>query len=137
MEAGTTGRSRSSQAPVVGKVYDLLLWYLPVTARFRRTLRYTVGERIDSGLLEIHGFLTDAAYGRERVAALDQAARLLDRVRLLTRLAHDLQALDHRRYLFASERLVEVGRMVGGWRRAAAARRTAGDGSFRSDDAHP
>ena len=108
--------------PVVGKAYDLLLWFFPVTARFRRDVRYGVGERLLTTLLDLHGSLTDAAYGHERGPSLVRAGRLSDRARLLTRLAHDLGALDHRRYLHAAERLVEIGRMVGGWRRVDGAK---------------
>lgn len=114
------GEPSPNTAPVLVKLYDLLLWYTPVIARFRRDARYTLGERLEETLLDAHARLTDAVYGHERRQALLDAGRCIDRARLLSRLAHDLGVLDHRRYLHASERLVEVGRMIGGWRRARA-----------------
>ena len=42
----------------------------------------------------------------------------LDKVRLLFRLAHDLRLLPTDKYGQVSERLVEIGRLLGGWQRS-------------------
>jgi len=124
-DADDKTRSRpgsGSDAPVVGKTYDLLLWYVPVLAKFPRDLKYGLGDKLIEALVEAHGALAEAAYGRNRGASLTRAASLVDRARLLSRLAKDLRALDHRRYEFAAVRLVEIGKMIGGWRRHDAGR---------------
>lgn len=121
-------KHQPSAAPVVSKAYDLLLWYVPAHARFPRELRFTVGARLQDTLLDLHAALTDASYGYHRASSLENAARQVDRARLLTRLAHDLRVLDHRKYFFAAESLVEIGRMVGGWRRSIHGKSGAHDG---------
>ena len=116
------GLGPGSEPPVIAKLYDLILWYAPVLSRFKRDARYSLGERLMGALLDAHLALADAAYGRQRGVSLAEAARQIDRARLLSRLSHDLALIDHRRYEYASERLVEVGRMIGGWRKHDGAR---------------
>jgi len=50
--------------------------------------------------------------------ALDLADAHLDQVRFLVRLVTDLGWLSERQYAFAAEKLAELGRLVGGWRKA-------------------
>ena len=39
--------------PVIQKMYDLILWYVPVLNRLPRDQRFTLGDRITSGLYGI------------------------------------------------------------------------------------
>jgi hypothetical protein len=48
----------------------------------------------------------------------------LDKLRLLLRLTHELQLLDHRRYEHAARGVDEIGRLVGGWIKANRAQTT-------------
>lgn len=36
-------------------------------------------------------------------------------VRLLVRMAYEIKAIDQRKYLLLEEKLLEIGRMIGGW----------------------
>jgi hypothetical protein len=116
-EAHRRGR-RSPAAPVVQHAYDLYLWLIPFIDRLPRVRRFTLGQRIESSALEVLEALTEAAYCRDRAAALARASRTLQRLRFLVRAAKDLRLVDLRRYEFASERIDEIGRMVGGWMRS-------------------
>jgi hypothetical protein len=62
--------------------------------------------------------LTEAAYTTGKDELLTQANRKVNSTRLLLRLAKDLKLLTLDAYGFAAERLDEIGRMVGGWRKA-------------------
>ncbi len=110
----------SSPAPPVAvqKCYDLLLYLLQRIEKFPRGQRFTVGDRLAGAAMEALENLVSAAYSKEKREFLDQANLALHRVRFLVRLAKDLQALPLASYEFAAERVDEVGRLVGGWRRA-------------------
>ncbi|MBI3450061.1 MAG: diversity-generating retroelement protein Avd [Acidobacteria bacterium] len=113
--ASASAINHPEAAPVVGKAYDLVLWLVPVIDRLPRARRFTLGERLESSALELLESLTEAAYRKDKLDALARASRSLQRLRLLVRLSKDLEALDLRRYAHASERIDEVGRMIGGW----------------------
>jgi hypothetical protein len=53
---------------------------------------------------------------------LQQASTKVNGIRYLLRLSKDLKLLSLDSYGFAAERLDEIGRMVGGWRRSAVKR---------------
>ena len=53
---------RSPQAVVA--CHQLLLWLVPQLDKFPRARRFTLGERIESGLLEVLERLIEAAYSR-------------------------------------------------------------------------
>ncbi len=58
-----------------------------------------------------------------RVAALERANLDLERLRLLLRLARDLNAMPISQAAHAFEQVDEAGRMVGGWLKHARERR--------------
>jgi hypothetical protein len=113
-----TGTPHSAEA--VNACHDLLLWIIPQLDKLPRVRRFTLGERIENGLLDVLEGLTDAAYSRVKVETLRQANLRLDRVRHLWRLAHELQALPTRQYGHGAGLLEALGRQVGAWRRSAA-----------------
>ncbi len=105
--------------PAVQKAYDICRWLLPVTARFPRKLKYTLGERVQTLVIELACTLVEAAHARRKDRHLYRANRQLDQLRLLLRLAHDVDLLSLRQLEFASGMVEELGRMTGGWLRAS------------------
>ena len=53
--------------------YDLLLWTIPTLAKFPRDQRYLLGERIETGLLDVLDDLVEANYTRSKEALLKRA----------------------------------------------------------------
>jgi hypothetical protein len=104
----------------VNACHDLLLWIIPQLDKLPRVRRFTLGERIENGLLDVLETLTDAAYSRAKADALRRANLRLDRVRHLWRLGHELQALPTRQYGHGAQLLEDLGRQIGAWRRSVA-----------------
>jgi hypothetical protein len=111
--------SETETAVAVVKAYDFLLWLLPKAERFPRSFKFTVGDRLATAGVDMLLGLVDASYAREKVAPLEGAARSANAVRYLLRLSRDLHLMTVDAYGFASERLEEIGRMIGGWQKAA------------------
>ena len=109
-------------SPFFVKTYDLLLWLLPQTAKFPKARRHTLTNRLECALLDFQGAAIRANRLRDaaRLTALGEAQAHLDQTRFLVRLATDLGHLSGRQYAFASERLAEIGRLLGGWQKATA-----------------
>lgn len=102
----------------VAKVYDFVLWLLPKVENFPRAHRFTVGERLTASGLDLMTTLVEAAYSRDKGDLLQQANRKINSTRYLLRLAKDLKLMSIDSYGFSAEKLDEIGRMVGGWRKA-------------------
>ena len=106
-------------AVVVGKAYDFVLWLLPKVEKFGRSFRFSVGDRLVSQGLDLLLLLVQAAYSRDKSALLRDANLKANTLRYLLRLSKDLQLLSIDSYGFATERLEEIGRMIGGWQKTA------------------
>ena len=96
----------------------MLLWVIPHLDKFPRVRRFTLGERLEGGLLDVLELLVEAAYTRNKEASLRRANLRLEVVRHLWRLAHELKAIATRQYEHGAKLIDELGRQIGGWLRS-------------------
>jgi hypothetical protein len=61
----------STVPQAVQSCHELLLWLIPQLDKFPRMGRFTLGERIEGGLLEVLELLVEAAYQRNKEAVLN------------------------------------------------------------------
>jgi hypothetical protein len=104
---------------VITRTYDLIKGSCQYTARFLRSHRFVLGERIERRLYDLLETLIQARYTRDRQALLRQANLHLEILRFQIRIAHELHCLRTNSYAFASQQLQDIGGMVGGWLRAS------------------
>jgi len=108
----------NNQLPkVVQDCHDLLLWLIPLLDKFPRSRRFTLGERLENGLLDILADLIEATYSQRKKTALLRASRQLEIVRHLWRLSHELKVIPYKRYKHGAQLINEIGRQMGGWLR--------------------
>lgn len=83
--------TRQDNTPkAVEDCHRLIAWFIPQIDKFPRVRRYTLGERIETGLLEVLEHLLTAAFSRNKTEPLRAANLRLDMLRHLWRLAHEL-----------------------------------------------
>jgi hypothetical protein len=95
--------------------YQFVLWLLPAIEKFPRSHKFTLGDRIENGALNVLEALVEATYTRQRTQHLQRANLGIEKLRFLIRLGADLKLLDGRRYEYAARTLDETGRLIGGW----------------------
>ena len=103
---------------VMEDMYSLVLWYLQATPKFPKSHRFTLGDRIERTCLEALETTLRAMYIKDKRRTLEKINELLDRLRLLTRLATDLRLFSLGQQEYCSKSLLNVGRQIGGWRRS-------------------
>ena len=103
-------------------------WLLERTTRFPKRLRHTLTNRLENLAIGILEDVTSAAYREPaaRRSPLRKANERLNRLRVLLRLAHELQVLSHGHYEEAAKRLAEAGRLLGGWMKQSGLARGGG-----------
>ena len=97
--ANTKRTGKAIEPPqAIHDCHALLLWIIPQLDKFPRLRRYTLGERIETLLLQVLERLLEAAYssGRDKTRALQRASQQLNVVRHLWRLSHELKAVPPR-----------------------------------------
>ena len=103
MEAPNAKRT----GPALEAMYRFMLWLIPTIEKFPRSQKFLLGDRIQ------------ATYTRARRDKLLAANLGIEKLRLLFRLATEMHYLVTKRYEHAARSLDDVGRLVGGWLKAA------------------
>ena len=97
--------------------YDFAKWILNKTEKFPKKVRFTFSNRIDNLALEVVEGIIEARYCRKKMDILRRMDLNMGKLQILLRMCHDLEFLDHKGYEFASRKINEAGKMVGGWRK--------------------
>jgi 23S rRNA-intervening sequence protein len=106
-----------ANGPALERHYQFVLWLIPTLEKMPRAQKFLLGDRLQTQAMQVLEDLISATYTKARRQYLQQANLGLEKMRMLIRLAFDLQHIDIRRYEFAARSLDEVGRLVGGWLR--------------------
>ena len=78
---------------VIQDCHKVIEWFIPQIEKLPRSRRFTLGERIESRLLELLELLIEAAYSRNKIPLLQQANLKIDLIRHLWRLGYSLQSI--------------------------------------------
>ena len=103
------------ELPIIQKIYDLIKWYVPILNKLPRDFKFGLGDRISTLLYDILESLIYARYQSEKLELLNNINSKLEVLRYQTRLLHDFEQIDVRRYEFVSEILNGIGTDLGGW----------------------
>ena len=107
--------------PIFTRTFDFLSWLLPVSNHFPRAHRHTFTRRLLDAAFDLRETLEEANFlrGSSRRQRLVAADILLAKVRMYLRLAHRWKWLSDGQYHHASDMVVEIGRLLGGWLKTA------------------
>ena len=97
-------------------VYKIWHEYLP---RLPKIFQHNLGGKIDTLFIEIieNTFVAQHKSKDRKTFYLNKASDKLDLLKFLLQIAWEIKALDDRKYILLSEKLNELGRMLGGWRK--------------------
>ena len=109
-----------TQSPIFSKTYDFVAWLIPLTLKFPRYQRFVMAEVLQQEAIRFQGLLIEAAHQESPLPRLVAADSELDKIRTHIRLCRDLQMISPGQYEHAAVMLVEVGRLLGGWKRKVA-----------------
>lgn len=79
--------------------------------------RYSLGSKIDTLFIETIEAVATAVFlsKEEKLPYVRYAIRKLDTLKILLLVLWENQSLDNKKYLALSEKLNEIGKMLGGW----------------------
>lgn len=117
-----TKSQMAQQSPALEAMIQLLLWLSPTIEKFPRSHKFTLGDRIETTALDALERLIEATFTRDRRPILQRANLDFQKLRILLRVAHEMEHLDARRYEHVMRRIDEVGRLTGGWMKSDAGR---------------
>ena len=109
------------ESPIFSKTYDFVAWLIPLTVKFPRQQRFVMAAALQREALRFQELLIEAAHQRAPAAHLLAADAELDKVRTHLRLSRDLELINGGQYAHAARLLVEIGKLLGGWKKTATA----------------
>ncbi|OHA94460.1 MAG: hypothetical protein A3F20_00395 [Candidatus Zambryskibacteria bacterium RIFCSPHIGHO2_12_FULL_39_21] len=103
--------------PVVIKLKDSYKLWQVLLAILPKTLRYSMGIKIDSLFVEVIEYTSMASFleKSEKLPYLKVAIRKIDTIKILLMIVWENRGIDDKKYITISESLNEVGKMLGGW----------------------
>jgi len=105
--------------PIIERLVSLYkLWY-EVKEHFPKKSKFTLGAKIDiifNNILELT-LLAGNLPKDQKLPYLQKAISQFDLLKFFLRVAWEIKALDNKKYLLISEPLVEIGKMLGGWKK--------------------
>jgi len=119
-------------SPIFARCDALVIWILQATVRYPRHYRAALGKATQEAALRLQRELIAAARRRDKRSALQAADEALHELRVLLRQGQALNLLTLGQYEHVARLLDEVGRLIGGWRKAQARAATGG----ASDEQH-
>lgn len=105
----------SDKPQILTQIYDFLLYLIQQISKFPKNQRYNLGERIENIALDVFESIVEALYSKDKILVLRRANLALEKIRILIRLAKDLQLINLHRYEVMTKMLHELGADLGGW----------------------
>lgn len=111
-----------SEMPIFSKTFDMLTWLIPAVQHFPRANRHDFTHRLLSVAFDLRDFLEEANLrrGAARLERLDRADEALAKLKVYIRMASRWDWLNKGQYQHVASMLFEIGKLLGGWRKATA-----------------
>ena len=105
----------AQEMQAVTQMHDVIQWLMGRVEDFKRSFKFTLGDRIIDLSLDVLMLLVAAQYTRKKLDLLNEANMKLEQLRHLLRLCKEMELLSIRRYEYISREINEVGKKIGGW----------------------
>ncbi len=105
----------SGELPIIEASLDLIRWFVPLLNRLPRQHKYGLGERLVANLYHLLEQLVQARYARAKLPILEPLRAQIVLIQLQTRLLHQFQLIELRRYEHASRLITDIAKQHSGW----------------------
>ena len=113
---------------VFDKWTKILDWVLSTVEKFPKSARFSLASRIANISLDVMEEVIEAIYTKNRVHVLISINLYLEKLRVLFRISFNRRYISSRQFEFISYELIEFGKMIGGWKKIEARKRSISRG---------
>lgn len=96
------------------KVYDFLLYLYPIIAKFPKYEKFTLQTQIKNCVIDMERCIIKANKSTSKKSHLYEADVLIEELKMLVRLAHDLRYIAPKQYGVICGKIAEIGSLLGG-----------------------
>ena len=111
--------SFNTPPPVILKEKEVYQFWLALHKNLPKTERFGIGQKIDQLFIEVLEVTLTAVYlpPEQKIIILGKAISRLDILKFFIQLAWENKLIPNEKYIEISNKLEEVGRMLGGWKK--------------------
>ncbi len=102
--------ARTDELPIIQKMYDLIVWFVPILNRLPHSHKFILGDRIIKRLYKLLDEMVLARYEQDKLKRLEAIDPEIVLLRYQTRLLRKFELIDDGKYEFASKLIDEIGR---------------------------
>ena len=108
------------EIPIIKKTYELYKLYYGFLELFPKKDKYALGAKCELYIITVLELLLEARNlpREEKIAIVRQASVKFDTLKILLRMAKDLNFLENKKYLSLQAHIQEIGRQLGGWQKS-------------------
>jgi hypothetical protein len=103
--------------PIYKACYDLLMDLYSMARDFKREYKYTIGQEMKNGAMQMVLFVFKANSSQDKEPALNELNDRFETLKLLIRLCVDLHLLSPTQHAKLWEKMEDIGRQLTGWRK--------------------
>jgi four helix bundle protein len=96
------------------RIYDFLLYIYPVVAKFPKYEKFTLQTQVKNCVVDLARLVVRANKSTTKKSQLYDADVLLEELRTLIRLSHDLRYINPHQYGVIVKKISEIGDLLGG-----------------------
>ena len=100
------------------KIYDMMLYAYPVLNQFPKSEKFTLAADIKKNMDILMERCIEAKKKYFKKTTLQEMDVANEKIQVYVRLAFDLHYISMHKYQVWSDKLVEIGKMIGGWLKA-------------------
>ena len=100
---------------VIKRASDFAKWLFQHSGRFPKSHRFSVAVRLENTILTFIELTTAANMRRNKIPLLQEADESLAKLKVIFRLSHDMGFINFKSYQYGGQKLVELGKLLGGW----------------------
>ena len=107
--------NQNFEPQIIIKISDLYLEFYKEIRKWSKPERYNLGCRCEILIIEVLEKTFKASRNYNKLQNLKKANIKLQVLKILIRTAKNIQIMPFRKYQFFQEKILEIGRMIGGW----------------------
>lgn len=103
--------------PISQKIKDAYFIWYEFCTKIPKMHKYSLGQKIDNLFVETIEATTTAGFllPTEKLPWIRLAIRKLDTLKIFLLILWETKSIDDKKYILLSEKLGEIGKMLGGW----------------------
>lgn len=101
--------------PVFRDTYDLLLHVIRMSGRMQRDFRYTVGEKLRTGIMDLCICIYKANGAYDRAACVREAREKMVVIKLQLRVLRDMKQISVKQFALAADKAEAVSKQLALW----------------------